>query len=188
MSVLRYWAHLLPVPPALMARERVWHTRVLGAPYNSITADVVSLVMGKRCRFYRLSDVAFVSSATYVARTSLLDGLAEEWHAAACSPEVALARYGDDPPENSLLARALTTRSGLRGSPTLKQMWDDGADAAKLFDALVEERGDTKAVDALRRRLQSWGIPLGAAEVAAWARRLGVGMPRAYRFNIVLSL
>lgn len=68
----------------------------------------------------------------------------------------------------------------LEGDPTLNQMWDgdDGDDASKLLDAFVEERGDTKAVDTLRRRLQYWGIPSGAVEVAVWERRFGEGTPR----------
>lgn len=63
MSILRYWAHLLPVPRELVQRERAWHSKVLGIPHNSMSAGVVSLAKGKRCRFPMLHDVALASNA-----------------------------------------------------------------------------------------------------------------------------
>lgn len=137
MSILRYWAHLLLVPRDLLARERTWHSKILGVPHNSVTAGVVSMLMGRRCRFPLLSDIALISSGMYSARSPLIDRLAAEWQAASHDHEVSLARYGDPPPSNSLLARALETRAVFQGRPELWRRFEDGSNSARLTAALV---------------------------------------------------
>lgn len=103
--------------------------------------------------------------------------------------EVSLARHSDDPPPNSLLARALATRVVLSASPILCPLWEEGVDSMNLMEGVVEERAEDKALATMQRRLQHRGIQTGEAEVAAWARRLRTGMLRAvplqHRFVVV---
>lgn len=61
---LRYWLCPLPVHSALVARERVWHSRALAIPHHSINAEIVRLMLGSRCSLQRLSDVAYINSFT----------------------------------------------------------------------------------------------------------------------------
>lgn len=66
------------------------------------------------------------------------------------TPEVAIARSGDVPPSQSLLARALVTRLALRGSPTLRAKFDEGTDSVGLLAAVEAERGEERAMGTLR--------------------------------------
>lgn len=97
--------HLLPVPLALLARERVWHTRVLGVPRNSIVADVAHMVVGAEGSFARISDVTFSGSAIST-RSSAVDRRLVGWDIVVHSHEVSLARYSDAPPANSVIVYA----------------------------------------------------------------------------------